>query len=94
MNFIPVRKLRLKPAEVWKALKKDNELIITNNGNPVALMTPVNSENLEETMLAFRRARALQALSSIHRAAITSGKNKTTKAEIEKEIKSSRKKRK
>ena len=94
MNFIPVRKLRLQPAEVWKDLKKDNELIITNNGNPIALMTPVNSENLEETILAFRRSRAFQALSSIHHEAITSGKNKTTQAQIEKEIKAVRKKRK
>ena len=57
-------------------------------------MTLVNSENLEETMLAFRRARAIQALSSIHREAIASGKNKITQSEIEKEIKTVRKKRK
>ncbi len=94
MNFIPVRKLRLQPAEVWKTLKKDNELIVTNNGNPVALMTPVNSENLEEIMLAFRRARAFLALDSINRGAIASGKNKITQTEIEKEIKAARKNRK
>ena len=57
-------------------------------------MTPVNSENLEETMLAFRRSRAFQALSSIHREAIASGKNKMTQSEIEKEIKTVRRKRK
>ena len=57
-------------------------------------MTLVNSENLEETMLAFRRSRAFQALSSIHREAIVSGKNKITQSEIEKEIKTVRKKRK
>ncbi len=94
MNFVPVRKLRLQPAEVWKTLQKDDELIITNNGNPIALMTPVNSENLEETILAFRRSRALQALSSIHREAAASSKDKITQAEIEKEIKTVRKKRK
>jgi len=47
-------------------------------------MTSVNSENPEETMLAFKRARAFQALSSIHREAIASGKNKMTQSEIEK----------
>ena len=57
-------------------------------------MTPVNSENLEETMLAFRRTRAFQALSSIHREAIISGKNEITQSEIEKEIKTVRRKRK
>ena len=50
-------------------------------------MTSVNSENPEETMLAFRRARAFQALSSIHREAIASGKNEMTQSEIEIEIK-------
>ncbi len=94
MNFIPVRKLRLQPAEVWKTLKKDKELIVTNNGNPIAFMTPINSENLEETMLAFRRARAFQALNSIQREAVASGKSKITNAEIDKEIKTVRKKRK
>ena len=57
-------------------------------------MTSVDSENPEETMLAFRRARAFQALSSIHREAIVSGKNKITQSEIEKEIKTVRRKRK
>ena len=57
-------------------------------------MTPVNSENMEETILAFRRSRALQALSSIHREAAASSKDKITQAEIEKEIKTVRKKRK
>ncbi len=94
MNFIPVRKLRLQPAEVWKTLEKDNELIVTNNGNPIAFMTPVNSENLEETMLSFRRARALQALNSIHREAISSGKSTITDSAINNEIKVVRNKRK
>ena len=94
MNFIPVRKLRLQPAEVWKTLEKDNELIVTNNGNPIAFMTSVNSENLEETMLSFRRARALQALNSVHREAVFSDKSAITNLAINNEIKVVRNKRK
>ena len=40
-------------------------MVITNNGKPIALLTPLSDENLEETLSAIRRARAANALRQI-----------------------------
>jgi prevent-host-death family protein len=59
MRFISVRDLRNKSAEVWKDLPGEREMIITSNGRPVAILASVNESNLEESLSAFRQARAI-----------------------------------
>jgi len=62
MKFVTVRDLRTSPAKVWKSLPEEQELILTNNGKPIALITPLNDNDLEETLSAVRRARAQTAV--------------------------------
>ena len=90
MRFIPVRDLRIRPGEVWKMLSKEDNVIITSNGRPKALMIEVDEGNIEESMAVLRRAKALMALEGIHRTAVTSGLSKMTDREIEEEIQASR----
>ncbi len=93
MNLVPSRDLRVRPAHVWKTLRDRKEIVITNNGTPVAIMSAVDAGTFEDTLRAIRRARALEALGRIHRAAAASGRSKMTDAEIEAEIKAARKQR-
>ena len=93
MNLVPSRDLRVRPAQVWKTLRDRKEIVITNNGTPVAIMSAVNAATFEDTLRAIRRARALDALGRIHRAAVASGRSKMTDAEIDAEIKAARKQR-
>jgi antitoxin (DNA-binding transcriptional repressor) of toxin-antitoxin stability system len=86
MKFITVRDLRTKPATVWRNLKKENELIITNNGKPMALLTPLTDATMEETLLAVRKARTSAALSSMRRIAAETGTASLTTDEIGDEI--------
>jgi len=51
-------------------------------------------KKFEEIFLSFRRVRALQALNSIHREVIFSGKSTITGSEINNEIKTVRNKKK
>ena len=53
MKFITVRDLRTSPAQVWKDLPEEQEMVITNNGKPIALLTPISDRNLEETLVCF-----------------------------------------
>jgi len=46
-------------------MPKDQEMVVTNNGKPVALLTTLNDTDLEGTLRAVRRARALQALAAL-----------------------------
>ena len=93
MKFITVRDLRTTPAKIWKDLPAEQEMVITNNGRPIALLTPLSDGNLEESITAIRRARAISAVKNLQIESIKSGKNKITEAEIEEEIAAARKKR-
>jgi antitoxin (DNA-binding transcriptional repressor) of toxin-antitoxin stability system len=93
MRFVAVRDLRLKPGQVWERLDREREIILTSNGKPIALLTRVNDEDFEKTIAAVRRARALMAMEEMQRASLAAGKNRISDAEIETEIKATRRSR-
>ena len=93
MRFLSVRDLRGKSAEIWKRLPGEREMIITNNGRPIAILAAINESNLEESLTAFRQARAVEALASLQRRSVEQGTDKISMGEIEEEIKAVRRKR-
>jgi antitoxin (DNA-binding transcriptional repressor) of toxin-antitoxin stability system len=93
MKFVSVRDLRGKSAEVWKSLPDEREMVITSNGRPVAILAAVNESNLEESLSAFRQARAVEAVAGLQRRSATKGTNGISLDEINAEIKAVRKKR-
>lgn len=90
MKFITVRDIRTSPAKIWKELPEEQEMVITNNGKPIALLTPLSDESLEETISAVRQARAIEAVRVIQQSAKAGGLDTMTQAEIEDEIRQSR----
>ena len=94
MKFITVRDFRTSSANIWKDLSKEQEMIITNNGKPFALLTPITDINLEENLSAVRRARAINAAKLIQQQSVKNGTDKMTLAEINEEIKKTRNERK
>jgi prevent-host-death family protein len=86
VEFVTIRDLRLKPAEVWDKLRRQREIILTSNGRPVAVIAGVREDNVEETVVALRRARAQAAVSRLRRAAAESGVDRLSEAEVESEI--------
>ena len=93
MKFITVRDLRTTPAKIWKELPDEKEIIITNNGRPIALLTPLSDKNLEESLKAIRQARAINAVKNMQRESIKNGRNRITEEQIEREIDETRKSR-
>ena len=93
MKFIPSRELRVHPGKVWQVLKKERELIVTSNGQPVAMMLPVTGDDFEQTLLSVRRARAAEAVKRIQQRSIEKGLDKMSMAEIDEEIRKSRRTR-
>ena len=93
MKFISVRDLRSKSAQVWKELPREREMIITSNGRPIAIIAATDDSNLEESLAAFRQARAVEAVASLQRRSVEMGTDKITMDEIDAEIKAVRKKR-
>ena len=93
MKFISVRDLRGRSAEIWRQLPEEREMVITNNGHPVAILAAVGESNVEESLAAFRRARAVDAVASMQGRSVARGTQKLTEAEIEAEIVAARKAR-
>ena len=90
MKFISVRDFRIRPGDIWKQLKTYKDIIITSNGKPIAILNPIEDANLEKSITALRRARALLALEELQKSSVSKGLDRLTDEEIEKEIKSSR----
>lgn len=93
MKFVSVRDLRGKSAQLWKALPDEREMIITSNGRPIAILAAISESNLEESLAAFRQARAVEAVASLQRRSVEQGTDRITMDEIGTEIKAVRKKR-
>ena len=93
MKFVSIRDLRGKSAEIWKKLPGEREMIITSNGRPVAILAAVNESNLEESLAAFRQARAVEAVAGLQRRSLKQGTQSISMDEIDAEIKAVRKKR-
>jgi antitoxin (DNA-binding transcriptional repressor) of toxin-antitoxin stability system len=93
MKFITVRDIRTSPAEIWKQLSEEQEMVITNNGRPIALLTPLSDETLEETLSAVRRARAVNAVHQMRRLARERGLDEMSEDDIQAEIEAARRER-
>jgi antitoxin (DNA-binding transcriptional repressor) of toxin-antitoxin stability system len=94
MKFVTVRDFRTGSANIWATLPQEQEMVITNNGKPVALLTPLSDKTLEETLSAVRKARAINAVKLLQQQSVKNGTDKMTSEEINTEIKRAREERK
>jgi antitoxin (DNA-binding transcriptional repressor) of toxin-antitoxin stability system len=90
MKFLSVRDLRSKSAQIWQDLPAERELVITNNGRPIAILAAINESNLEESLAAFRQARAVEAVATLQRRSADHGTSTLTLDEINAEIRAVR----
>ncbi|NLC43069.1 MAG: type II toxin-antitoxin system prevent-host-death family antitoxin [Clostridiales bacterium] len=89
MNFYSIRDLRTNTKNMWNSLANGEEIIITNNGKPAAVMLDVSDDNFEETLQAIRQAKAMIAFNNMRSRAAKQGF--LSDEEIETEIKKARK---
>ncbi len=93
MKFINISDLREKSGAVWKTLPGEGAMVITRKGRPVAILAAVNESNLEESLLAFRRARVVEAVGSLQRQSVEQGTDQISTEEIDAEIREVRRRR-
>jgi antitoxin (DNA-binding transcriptional repressor) of toxin-antitoxin stability system len=65
-------------------------MVITSNGRPVAVLTAVDEGSLEESLAAWRRVRATQAIADIQRRSVQNRTDGLSMDEINAEIKKAR----
>lgn len=94
MKFVTIRDFRSRSAMIQKELPLEKELVLTSNGKPVAIISSVTENDMEEALGAIRRARAALAMNLIQRESAKKGRGRMTLSEINAEIKETRKRRK
>jgi prevent-host-death family protein len=52
MQFVNIRELSRSPSKYIKAANKDDDIIITRNGHPYAMLLKINDNDLEDFILA------------------------------------------
>ncbi len=93
MKFVTVRDLRGKTSELWKQLASERELVVTNNGKPIAILSATDEDSFETCLWTLRRTRASDALANLQRDASDRELDELTPEDIEAEIKASRRER-
>ena len=93
MKFVTIRDLRSKSRQIQNDLPKYKEMILTSNGKPIAIMTTISEESLEESLSAIRRARVVKAVTDLQLQSVKSGKYMMPARDIESEIRGVRKAR-
>src|SRR3989442_2773053 len=90
MKFISSRELRIHPGFVWKRLREEKDLVITNNGKPVGILTFIEEDSLEEVLTTLRQARAQAAACRIRQGATARGLHQLKDRHIQEIISRSR----
>jgi antitoxin (DNA-binding transcriptional repressor) of toxin-antitoxin stability system len=93
MKFITVRDLRGRPGQVWNKLTRERDIILTSNGKPIAILSSVTEDTLEDSLAAVRRARAITAVERLQSQSVSAETDKLTLDEITAEIRTVRKAR-
>ncbi|MBM3266351.1 MAG: type II toxin-antitoxin system prevent-host-death family antitoxin [Candidatus Sericytochromatia bacterium] len=93
MKFVAAREFRIRPGEIWQLLEREGQVVVTSNGKPIAILTGVSADDLEDTLRALRQTRAEVALGKIRKAAQASGADRLGDEAIEAEIRSARRAR-
>lgn len=73
MNFYSMRDLRTETKRMWADLSRGDEVIITNNGKPSALMIEIPEGYFDEVVQAVRQAKAMIALNQMRMKAARNG---------------------
>ena len=73
MNFYSVRNLRTDTKSMWENLCSGDEVVITNNGKPSALMIGIPEGAFDEVVQVVRQAKAMIAFNSMRCKAAKTG---------------------
>jgi antitoxin (DNA-binding transcriptional repressor) of toxin-antitoxin stability system len=93
MKFVTIRELRAKTASIRKDLEAEQEIVLTANGRPFAVMARIAPDAVEEEVQAIRRARAKVAVERIRSLARARGLDSLSLDEVETIIAESRRRR-
>jgi antitoxin (DNA-binding transcriptional repressor) of toxin-antitoxin stability system len=93
ISTISLSDLKEKPASQLLQAAGKEDLIVTSDGQPVALILRIAPQSLEATQSFVRSVRALQAQAALQEAADANGTSNLSPSDIDAEIAAARKAR-
>lgn len=90
MDYVTVRELREQSGKVWDRVEGGEEIVVTRNGKPFALLLHTEPSEVEATLRAHRAARFGAVLRQIQAQAVKSGASALTDEDILQEIAAAR----
>ena len=73
MHFYSIRDLRTDTKSMWENLSMGDEVVITNNGKPSAMLIDIPEGAFDEVLQVVRQAKAMIAFNSMRRKAAKAG---------------------
>jgi len=86
MNFISVRELRNRSTVVWDTLTVEQDLVVTANGKPIAVLSATTGSTLEASLETLRQARAQLAVTLMQQRAREMGGDDLSLDDMDAEI--------
>ncbi|MCC6568370.1 MAG: hypothetical protein U0V48_04240 [Anaerolineales bacterium] len=90
MEFVPYRLMRNQPKELRKKLEKQGELVVTVDGEPLAIMLQVPKGSLEDLVMLVSQVKAQLSVARIRQNARQNGTDQMTDEEINAVVQESR----
>lgn len=90
MDYVTVRELREQSGKVWQRIEAGEEIIVTRNGKPFALLLHTEPAEVETALRAHRAARLGTVLERLQAQARQSGAAKMTQKAVQDEISAAR----
>ena len=93
MKYVTVRELRANSGKIWDRIEAGEEIVVTRNGKPFALLLHTEPADVGATLQAHRAARFGVVLERIYAHVIEQGLDTITAKDIEAEIAATREER-
>jgi len=90
MQFLSVRELSKSPKAALAKLTTDGKAVITNNGQPQAILVKVNTASFESTLALIQQLEFAQAITNTQQESLRNGNSNMTLDEINTEIRAAR----
>ena len=90
MDFVTTKELRAESGRVWEKVEAGEEIVITRNGKPFALLTATQPSTVEQDLKLIRRARVTAAVDALRANAKAAGLMQMSQDDINAEISAAR----
>lgn len=93
MDFVTVRELKAESAKIWEKIESGEEMVVTRNGKPFAILVHTAPADVEEKLRALRWAHFDRLLAENQAQSHAQGLDQMSMEEIDAEIAASRRDR-